>query len=161
MPIVLIRVDERLIHGQVIVGWGERLHVKRIVVVDDALRESAWEQELYCLGVPPGVTAEFMSVEEARAAFPGWEADEERMALLVRNVQTLERLADGGFLAGQEVNLGGIHSAPDRTRVLPYIFLSQDEREALRRVQESGVMVAARDLPASRLVPLGELIDGH
>jgi PTS system mannose-specific IIB component/fructoselysine and glucoselysine-specific PTS system IIB component len=137
------------------------LHVKRIIVVDDALRESAWEQELYCLGVPPGVTAEFLSVAEAQQAFAGWQAEEERLALLVRNVETLERLADGGLLAGQEVHLGGIHSAPERTRVLPYIFLSDAERAALRRVQETGAVVAARDLPASRLVPLGELIDGH
>jgi PTS system mannose-specific IIB component/fructoselysine and glucoselysine-specific PTS system IIB component len=57
MSIVLFRVDERLIHGQVVVGWGERLHIQQIVVVDDQLRESPWEQELYCLGVPPSVDA--------------------------------------------------------------------------------------------------------
>jgi mannose/fructose/N-acetylgalactosamine-specific phosphotransferase system component IIB len=53
MPIVLFRVDERLIHGQVVVGWGGPLHADRIVVVDDAIAGSPWEQELYCLGVPP------------------------------------------------------------------------------------------------------------
>ena len=60
MPITLLRVDERLIHGQVVVGWGERYHVDRIVVVDDELRRSEWEQELYCLGVPPNVDAAFV-----------------------------------------------------------------------------------------------------
>jgi PTS system mannose-specific IIB component/fructoselysine and glucoselysine-specific PTS system IIB component len=161
MSIVLFRVDERLIHGQVIVGWAERLHVQRIVVVDDPLRESDWEQELYRLGVPSAMQAEFVSVDEARAAYPGWKECGERLVLLVRDIPTLERLAAGGLLNGQEVNLGGIHSGPSRTRVLPYLFLDEGERAALRRIQEGGAVVSARDLPASRLVGLGELIDGH
>jgi PTS system mannose-specific IIB component/fructoselysine and glucoselysine-specific PTS system IIB component len=161
MSIVLCRVDERLIHGQVVVGWGERLHVERIVVVDDQLRESAWEQELYCLGVPPSMQAEFVSVEEARAAFPHWQEDGARVVLLLRDVPTLERLAAGGLLSGQEVNLGGIYSGPGRTRVLPYLFLDEEERAALRRIRESGAHVTARDLPASRTIPLAELIDGR
>ena len=52
MAIVLFRVDERLIHGQVVVGWGTRLHPNRIVVVDDDLAVSPWEQDLYTLGLP-------------------------------------------------------------------------------------------------------------
>jgi PTS system mannose-specific IIB component/fructoselysine and glucoselysine-specific PTS system IIB component len=59
MPIVLHRIDERLIHGQVVVGWGSQLHPDRIVVVDDDLSASTWEQELYVLGLPPEITAEF------------------------------------------------------------------------------------------------------
>jgi PTS system mannose-specific IIB component/fructoselysine and glucoselysine-specific PTS system IIB component len=161
MSIVLCRVDERLIHGQVVVGWGERLHIERIVVVDDPLRESPWEQELYCLGVPPSMKAEFLSVEEAREAYPRWKQEGTRLVLLVRDVHTLERLAAGGLLNGQEVNLGGIHSGPGRTRVLPYLFLADEEREALRRIRESGAAVTARDLPTSRTISLAELIDGH
>jgi PTS system mannose-specific IIB component/fructoselysine and glucoselysine-specific PTS system IIB component len=161
MSIVLCRVDERLIHGQVVVGWGERLHIERIVVVDDQLRESPWEQELYCLGVPPSMQAEFFSVEEAREAYPGWKEDGAHRVLLVRDVPTLERLAAGGLLSGEEVNLGGIHSGPGRTRVLPYLFLDEEERASLRRVRETGATVSARDLPTSRAVPLAELIDGR
>ena len=52
MSIALYRVDERLIHGQVVVAWGNLLHPERIVVVDDALADSTWEQELYTLGLP-------------------------------------------------------------------------------------------------------------
>ena len=46
VPIVLFRVDERLIHGQVVIGWGHELRPERYVVVDDDLAESPWEQEL-------------------------------------------------------------------------------------------------------------------
>lgn len=158
MPIVLFRVDERLIHGQVVVGWGERLYIERIIVVDDELEDSSWEQELYCLGVPPSMEAIFSDVTGARREFPTWKADPRRTIVLLRNVETLERLAAGGVLAGEEVNIGGLHAAPGREGVLPYLFLSPEEREGLARIAGQGVHVAARDLPGSRAVPLEDLL---
>jgi mannose/fructose/N-acetylgalactosamine-specific phosphotransferase system component IIB len=157
MPIVLFRVDERLIHGQVVVGWGGPLHADRIVVVDDELAASPWEQELYCLGVPAEIEARFLSVEEARANVPGWQAGAHRTIILVRDVSTAARMAAGGVLKGEEVNLGGIHFAEGRTRILPYLHLRADEKEALRRIAATGAQVAARDLPAGKRVPLDEL----
>ena len=160
MPIVLLRVDERLIHGQVVVGWGEHLHMDRIVVVDDELCGSAWEQELYCLGVPPAVDATFASVAEARRLLPHWRQDPRRIIVLLRDLDSLERLGEGGALAGLEVNLGGIHSAPGRDRVLPYLYLDTVDRDRLRRTAQTGVTISARDLPASRAVALDDLLDG-
>lgn len=158
MPIVLLRVDERLIHGQVVVGWGERLHMDRIVVVDDELSTSAWEQELYCLGVPPSVDAVFTGVEEARRSVAHWKADSRRVVVLVRDIGTLGRLARGHALEEMEVNLGGIHHAPGRERVLPYLFLSGEDRSLLREIAGEGVTLSARDLPGTRPVPLDDLI---
>jgi PTS system mannose-specific IIB component/fructoselysine and glucoselysine-specific PTS system IIB component len=100
-------------------------------------------------------------VDEAREAYPHWKEGGSRLVVLLRDVPTLERLAAGGLLSGQEVNLGGIHSGPGRTRVLPYLFLDDEERAALRRIRETGATVSARDLPTSRAIPLAELIDGR
>lgn len=158
MPIVLLRVDERLIHGQVVVGWGERVHMDRIVVIDDDLSASEWEQEIYCLGVPPTVDAVFVDVSGARESLQHWQRDSRRLVLLIRDVSTLSRLAEGGSLKDFEVNLGGIHSAPGRERVLPYLYLNAGEKEELRRVAKTGAVVSARDLPGTRPVPLNELI---
>ena len=159
MPITLLRIDERLIHGQVVVGWGERLHVERILVVDDELSTSQWEQELYCLGVPPNVEAEFFGVQGARGALDGWKADPRRTFLLLRDVGTLARLSPDGVLDGLEVNLGGIHSAPGRHKVLPYLYLSEEEIADLGRLAEAGLEISARDVPSSRAVPFSELRD--
>jgi mannose/fructose/N-acetylgalactosamine-specific phosphotransferase system component IIB len=157
MPIVLFRVDERLIHGQVVVGWGGPLHADRIVVVDDDLAASPWEQELYCLGVPPEIEARFLSVTAARGDLPAWKSESKRTIVLVRDVSTARRMAEGGLLAGEEVNLGGIHHAAGRDRILPYLHLRPDERGALDEIAAGGAEVSARDLPASRKVPLKEL----
>ena len=130
----------------------------RIVVVDDALRDSAWEQELYCLGVPPSVDTVFASVNEARRDLPLWRADSHRFIVLVRDLDTLERLAAGGLLQSEEINLGGLHSAPGREHVLPYLFLSAHERDQLRSIAAAGGIVTARDLPGSRAIPLTDLL---
>jgi len=160
MPIVLFRVDERLIHGQVVVGWGGPLHADRMVVVDDELAASPWEQELYCLGVPPEIEAQFRTVDAARGELAGWKEDPRRTIVLVRDVATARRMAESGALAGEEVNLGGIHHDDGRAQVLPYLHLRPDERAALHEIAALGATVAARDLPASRRVPLDELAGG-
>lgn len=159
MPIVLFRVDERLIHGQVVVGWGGPLHADRIVVADDEIAASPWEQELYCLGVPPEIEAVFVTVDEARRRIPEWKGGR-RVIVLVRDVATARRVAEGGVLAGEEVNLGGIHHAEGRTRVLPYLHLGPGDGDALREIAASGAEVSARDLPATRKVMLDELLAG-
>jgi mannose/fructose/N-acetylgalactosamine-specific phosphotransferase system component IIB len=160
MAIVLLRIDERLIHGQVVVGWGSRLDPDRIIVVDDDIAASPWEQELYGIGVPEELVAEFVTVEEARTRLADWRQGAERVILLARNVETMVRLAEGGLLEGEEVNIGGIHHAPERREVLPYVFLSGRDAEALRGLSGAGVAVSARDLPGSRRVPLEQLLSG-
>jgi PTS system mannose-specific IIB component/fructoselysine and glucoselysine-specific PTS system IIB component len=159
MPIVLFRVDERLIHGQVVVGWGGPLDADRIVVVDDEIADSPWEQELYCLGVPPEIEASFVGVPEARRLLASWRGDPRRIVVLVRDVPTVAKLAEDGLLRDEDVNLGGIHHAVGRDRVLPYLFLSPADRVQLRDLAAGGgVRLSARDLPGSRRVPLDELL---
>lgn len=158
MPIVLLRVDERLIHGQVVVGWGSALHPQRIVVVDDALASEAWEQELYTMGLPDEIDTAFASVGEARDRIAAWREDPRRTIVLTRDVETMRRLADAGALSGERINIGGIHFAPGRKEVLPYVFLSSGDAAELRRLSHEGVSVSARDLPGSREVGLDQLV---
>lgn len=139
-------------------GWGNTLRPDLIVVVDDDLAVSVWEQELYTLGLPLEVSAAFVTVEEARAQLDAWRSSPRRVIVLTRDIRTMSRLAAGGILSGEEVNLGGIHAAPGRRAVLPYLFLSPAEEEALVELVASGVSVSARDLPGSRRVEYRELL---
>ena len=158
MSIVLYRVDERLIHGQVIVGWGAELHPDRIVVVDDDLASSQWEQELYAMGLPNEVTPSFEDVGDAREHLPGWRNGRERVLILTRDFATMHKLAEGGAMRGEEVNIGGIHYAPGRDAILPYVYLSSTEIEHIKALDAEGVHITARDLPSARKVELKELL---
>jgi len=159
MSIVLFRIDERLIHGQVVVGWGGQLSPDLFVVVDRSLASSEWEQELYSLGVPEGAEARFLSPEAGREALPDFRASDRRVLILTRDVGTMLFLARHGAMEGEAVNLGGLHSQAGRQEVLPYLFLDEEDREQLKEISEEGVRVTARDLPGSHEVPLKSLLD--
>ncbi|MGH7577327.1 MAG: PTS sugar transporter subunit IIB [Longimicrobiales bacterium] len=158
MAILLYRVDERLIHGQVVVGWGNQLHPDRIVVVDDELADSSWEQELYGLGMPNGIEASFENVAAARDRLASWKNDAGRTIVLTRDIATMRRLGEGGGLSGEEVNIGGIHYAPGRTGILSYVYLSGEERAELANLAAEGVRVSARDVPGARRVDVAHLL---
>lgn len=158
MPILLYRVDERLIHGQVVVGWGSKLRPDRYVVVDRDLAESEWERELYALGVPPGVEAVFVSPSVARREHSEWRGSPLRTVLLTRDIDTMLALGRGGLLEGEEVNLGGLHHRQGREEVLSYLYLDDQDREQLAELKREGAKVSAQDLPGSSKVPLDSLL---
>jgi PTS system mannose-specific IIB component/fructoselysine and glucoselysine-specific PTS system IIB component len=158
MAIVLFRIDERLIHGQVVVGWGAQLRPDRYLVVDRTLMESEWEQELYTLGVPERVDIGFFGPGEARSELPGWQEAELKSVLLTRDLATMLELAKGGLMAGEKVNLGGLHFRSGREEVLPYLFLDDSDRELLARLADEGVEISAQALPGSPRVSLGSLL---
>jgi PTS system mannose-specific IIB component/fructoselysine and glucoselysine-specific PTS system IIB component len=155
MSLALYRIDDRLIHGQVVVGWGQPLDVSFIVLVDDEVRESDWEQDLYRMGVPPHIEVVFASVDEAATQLPAWDADPRVGILLVGDIDTAAALA---ARSGQvnRINVGGIHHRAGRTERLRYVYLTEDEAAKLRQLAGRGVEVTAQDVPSARAVPVGE-----
>ena len=149
MPIELYRIDDRLVHGQVVVGWGQPLNVTFVVLVDDVIATSDWEQELYRMGAPPEMAVTFESVETALAHDILLAGDIETMRLLVERSGTINA-----------VNLGGIHHRIGRTARLRYVFLTPDEETSLRELAASGVTITAQDVPATTPVPLDQLLAG-
>lgn len=150
---VLHRVDDRLIHGQVVIGWGRPLGVDFIVLVDDAVRESAWEQDLYRMGMPPEVRLIFASRAEAIAQYGEWSATPDRGILLTGDIETMAALQEGGVPIPR-INLGGVHHQPGRTERLPYLYLSEQELALLEHMERSGIKVSAQDLPSAAPVDL-------
>jgi mannose/fructose/N-acetylgalactosamine-specific phosphotransferase system component IIB len=155
MSIALYRVDDRLIHGQVVVGWGQPLDVGFIALVDDEVRASEWEQDLYRMGVPPHIEVIFASVEEAVRGLARWQADRRVGIVLTGDIDTMAALAAGtGTL--RKVNIGGVHHRAGRIERLRYVYLTDAEAGALRALAARGVDVTAQDVPTARAVPVGE-----
>jgi PTS system mannose-specific IIB component/fructoselysine and glucoselysine-specific PTS system IIB component len=157
MSVELFRVDDRLIHGQVIVGWGRPLQIDFIALVDDAVASSEWEQEVYRLAVPPRVDLYFDSVESAVRRLPDYLADTRHGLVLTGTVAAMRTLAERTGRV-EHVNIGGLHHAAGRAERLPYVFLSPDEERQLCALQESGADVTAQDLPGSHPVALTTLL---
>jgi PTS system mannose-specific IIB component/fructoselysine and glucoselysine-specific PTS system IIB component len=159
VPLELYRIDDRLIHGQVVVGWGRPLDIGFIVLVDDEVAASEWEQELYRMGVPPEMDVFFHGVDDAVAAHARYAADKRRGILLTGDIDTMRRLAEA-VPTIRAVNVGGIHHRPGRVQRLRYVFLTADEERALRELARRGLQVTAQDVPAARAVALDDALAG-
>ncbi len=160
MGIELNRVDDRLIHGQVVVGWGQPLGLRFLVLVDDDVAASDWEQELYRMGVPPDVSVHFHTVEEMRSALEGYQRDPRPGLLLVGSIETMRRLVEAAPTI-RTVNLGGVHHAEGRVQRLRYVFLTPEEEVTLRALEARGVTITAQDVPSARPVPLADVLAGR
>ncbi len=157
MTITLCRVDDRLIHGQVVIGWGAPMGVDLIVVVDDAVQANAWEQEIYRMAVPEGTEVAFVTEAEAVGRLDQWAGGPERVFVLTGDVATmcaLVRDSDGRI---GRVNLGGVHDQVGRRERLRYLYLSDGEVDELRRLEAGGARVYAQDVPTAPAVGLDDL----
>ena len=155
MTVVLFRVDERLIHGQVVVGWARRLHPRRVIVVHNAVASSVDEQDIYRSGLPEGIEAAFWTEAEAVARLPQVMESDEPAFVLTEDLETMWRLAVAG-VAIPEINVGGLHAAPQRERVLPYVCLGDSDLKRIRELEAAGVRVTAQDVPTAAPVRLVE-----
>ena len=158
MPIVLYRVDERLIHGQVVVGWGNSLKFDRVVLVNDQVASNAWERELYLACVPPEIKAAILSVDEATEMILQTGFEKERTVVLVDSPFDILRLMEKGVEI-RSVNVGGIHSRRGRKKILPYLFLGDEEVSAFKKIISGGVKCECRDVPLAEKHDLSALID--
>ena len=154
MAIVLCRVDDRLVHGQVVIGWGRPLGVEFIALVDEAVAASPWEQDLYRMAVPPEIELRFATVAEASSQLAAWSGNAHRGLLLTGDVETMAALHRADPVAVHRINLGGIHHRPGRRERLPYLYLTDDELRGLVTLEAAGAEINAQDLPTSAPVPL-------
>jgi len=155
MSLALYRIDDRLIHGQVVVGWGQPLHITFIVLVDDEVRSSDWEQDLYRMGVPPDMEVIFASVAEAARQMASWQTDPRVGILLVGDVDTAVALVEHAPQV-HTFNVGGVHHRAGRTERLRFVYLTDDEAAKLRQLAARGVAVTAQDVPTAPAVPVGD-----
>jgi mannose/fructose/N-acetylgalactosamine-specific phosphotransferase system component IIB len=144
VAVVLYRVDERLIHGQVVLGWGRRFCPDRILVVDDRIAEDAWERELLAAAAPPEIATRFLGVHEAARALTADGGAGSSFVLLESPASAL-RLAEAGFVIPR-LNLGGVQREGG-VEVTPYLFLLPGDFAALRALATRGTEIYAQDLP--------------
>ena len=157
MGIVLFRLDERLIHGQVVVAWGEYLRPERIIIFNNQVASSPWERELYMCCVPPEFQASVYNLEEASQKLSNGVFDSEKVIALVDNPADILELYKEGVRI-PEVNLGGMHYGQGREKILPYLYISKEEKEIFRKLIQEGISFFCQDVPSAEKRDLKELL---
>ena len=157
MAVLLFRIDDRLIHGQVVEGWFPYLHPDRVVVADDEAAASAFQRSLMELVVPYEVATEIVSLAELVARQRAGGLEPGRAVVLFRVPRSVVTALDLG-LALERVNLGGLHARGAVRTLGRGIAVSEEDLRDLREILAAGVRVEVRAVPSDPAVELGPLL---
>ena len=146
MPVVLARVDDRLIHGQVTVGWSQQLNPDRILLANNAIAGDAWQCRVYGSSVPPHIEVSFLSLSGTVLHLSQPEHLDEKTLLLTATVEEMAELARlGAPLA--DINLGGLHFAAGKQEMLSQFYLDRGDLAACGRLLGAGHGLFAQMVP--------------
>jgi len=146
---LLVRVDDRLLHGQVVFGWGGALRPGAYLIVDDRVAADAWERGLFEAAAPAGCRVEVRATEEFASGWQAWP-EARRTIVLIGELAGLSRLCRGGFRPVGGIALGGLHARPGTVEVLRYLHLTLPEIADLIGLLDAGCELYAQDLPTAR-----------
>lgn len=146
--VVLARIDDRLIHGQVMSKWSQKLGFTEILIVDDPLVEDEFTCK-FMRSIAPRRMVVNIGTEEASARYLKGDDSGARLCVLAKTPQVFERLIENG-VALNEVMLGGMGSKEGRTPLIRNVSASTEERESFKRLIAGGVRVFYQDIPETR-----------
>ncbi|MDF2592966.1 MAG: Protein-N(pi)-phosphohistidine--sugar phosphotransferase [Clostridia bacterium] len=152
--IVLSRIDERLIHGQVMTAWIGYSKANRIMIVDDDIYKDDFMKQVLILAAPSNIKLEVYNVEKMVEQYQK-DTNNTPAILLFKNPLYVLRLIDKNIKLGS-IDLGNMGSAPMRNKVCKNIYLTDREKEILKKIAEAGCRVIVRMLPND---PVKELKD--
>lgn len=151
-----MRIDDRLIHGQVTAGWVRPLGIEQIVLANDTVADDEWEREIYTLAVPSEIDVKILKIAEAGEYIKN-NQDQKKMIVLVSSVKDALRLAEMD-LHINKINIGGLHYENGKRSFTTYIFLSDDDIQYARKLLDLGIILEGREIPGSPSVIINDLI---
>jgi PTS system mannose-specific IIB component len=148
--IALARIDDRLIHGQIVTAWCRTTSVTTILIADDSLVNDNFTQRLLKAAAPPDISVLIMSIEMAGAFLKEDAESNERIMLLTKAPEAMEKLADDG-VAFQKIVLGGMGLKPGRNRFNKNVSASPEEVACMKRIVDRGIdmqyQLVPREIP--------------
>ena len=158
MPIVLARIDDRLVHGQIVQGWLKAVDVHKIVVASDAVAADSMQQMLMAIAVPSSADLEIKTVKDATEALLRGDYDKaETMILAASPADILYMLEQGAKI--DSVNVGGMHFVHGKRQLLRNLSVNDEDVVYLHKICERGVELEGRVLPYDERVNLAPVIE--
>ena len=161
MPLVLVRIDDRLIHGQVVVGWGNFLKPDRIILCSDSVATIPWQKELFSAAAtiaPKNLSISIWTELETIEYFNQEHYKEEKVILLVESPQELLNLIDRGAPI-KKVNIGGMHFKQGKRQLAPYIFVNNDDLAHFRILKDRNIRLEGQNVPTADKIDVADMLD--
>ena len=157
MPLCLVRIDDRLIHGQVLLGWARALKPDRIVVANDRVARNSWERRFYTSSVPPHIRVSFLDLDETARQMLNNLFKTELVMMLFESVRDVWIVVEKG-VSLDDINVGGLHYREGAVELLPYVFITDEDRGYLRELVKRSVRLTAQDIPGNKPRVINSLV---
>lgn len=145
---VYVRIDNRLLHGQVVQFWIPHLNVEKLLVADDEVFGNESMQTIYRLALPTHVDLAVMPVLQLVSEFAPLGAV--TSLVLIRTIEDAKRAVDAGCKI-TDFMIGNVHASPDRKRVTDAVYLSDTELETLCWMHRQGIEIEIQTFPGETL----------
>ncbi len=154
MPIIFARVDDRLIHGQIVQAWLPELNVDEILIPSSKERESCLNRGLLRLSLPYEYTLTILDPHECvRYA----AQSKRRIFLLMGGLKDFTDLIKDG-LQIKSINIGGMHFKEGAQKLDENVFLDADDKRFLKLIRDLGITIETRAVPNSQSISVNEAI---
>ena len=155
--IVYARVDDRLIHGEVVTAWSPTYNINHIIIVDDIVSSDPFQKRILKALAPSKVRVDAFTTEEAIEDLSKPFNEKERILLLTKSPIAYLKLVEGGIKLPQ-VNLGGMGIRGERQTFIKNVACDEDEIEAIKKLVEKEVHVFYQLVPEQRQYEITHLI---
>ena len=125
MSIALIRVDDRLIHGQVVITWIRHIQCTHIKIIDDKTASDEFMCKLLTSIGPSGIGLDILTIEKAVESYPRMDKFKENVMVIVE-LQYPKEMSSFG-IEYKAVNIGGSYIGPGRKKFHKNIAFSDEE----------------------------------
>lgn len=147
MPnILLTRIDNRLIHGQVATQWTNVIGANLILVANDEVSQNQMRQGLMDMAAPNGVATRYFSIQKTIDVIHK-ASDKQLIFIVCETPQDVVKLVEGGVPI-KKVNIGNMHMSEGKRQVATVVSVDDSDVAAFRRLQELGVELEIRKVPS-------------
>lgn len=158
MNIVLNRIDERLVHGQVLASWAKKLQARQILVIDDQLASDQFAETVFTMALPADVGLKIFDVAEGGEYLQSRaDGTPPNTILLMKTPEVAKRLWDMGYHP-KAINIGGMSAGPARKHLCRSLYASEKEIDFFREFGDGGTEVYVQVVFSENKVRVDELI---
>lgn len=155
MGVKLARVDERLVHGQIITTWSKQLKIDNIFIVDDSIVNDPFIYQVLTLSAPSGMHFEVLSIDQVQKKVE--ENFDKNILILFKSLDYAYKLIESGFHL-KELNLGNLGAGPNRKSISKNISVSPQEIELIKLIINSGCNVYLQMLYSDQKVDVKNIL---
>lgn len=158
MPnILLTRIDNRLIHGQVGMTWTNWLGANLVLVADDELAGDKTQQALMDMAIAGAAQSRYFTLQKTIDVIHK-AADRQKIFIVVRTPQSALKLVEGGVPI-DKINVGNLHYAEGKKQVSKVVSVTEDDIRCFRELESKGIPCTVQGTPDDKKVPILSLFD--